>query len=141
MHQLGDMGSVNVKTTSWGLCPWFLFCAQKEGKKVKNAKVSTFEGPFSLFRKFSHTKSTENINYFFNQKLNFMFPNILKNNIPWIFKIVITTWITKFKNFITNLYTRGSIYEWHVCKVISLKLTFKLFLMRIGFAICCKTQN
>jgi len=64
MHQLDDMGSVNAKTWSWGLCPWFLFCAQKKGKRkgckgfrfllLKNQLIS-----FSLFRKNSHNVHQE----------------------------------------------------------------------------------
>lgn len=117
------------KTWSWVLCTWFLFCAQKKGKSKECKGFYFWRTIWDLlvFLENFLTMSTKNINYFLNQKPNFMFPDILKNNIHWIFKIVITTWIKKFKNFITNLHTRGWNYEWYVHKLISLKLTFILF--------------
>jgi hypothetical protein len=62
------------------------FFVPKRREKGKNAKVGFYfwrtNWDLLVFLEGFLTMSTKNINYFFNQKPNFMFPDVLKNNIP-----------------------------------------------------------
>jgi hypothetical protein len=71
-------------------------------------------GSFIPFQFSSFTIYVKDIKFLFkNQKLDLTFFNIVKNNIHQIFKVVITSWITKFKNF----------YYKHAYKVMKLQIT------------------